>query len=176
MKHLRTQSAVEVTEDIEQVQAESGSRFKRRPLWVIFAIVLLSVSVIFGALLFSRRLPGQAAESDGNQKLQRMGPIHSFEPFIVNIAGSNATRYLRVCVNVECSSKKVHAKIIENELRIRDRILDLLCAQSMEELLDVSGRDDLRVQMAMTIREALGNTEDDSEWVKSVYFSEFTIQ
>ena len=176
MKHLRTQSTVETTTTIGDTQVKSGSRSGKRRILVISIIALLSVSIICGALLYNGKFSSQAAKGGENAKPHRAGPIHSFEPFIVNIAGTHATRYLRVCINVECSSKKAYAKIVENELRIRDRILDLLCAQSIEELLDVSGRDKLRATMADTIKEAVGNGEDDFQWVRSIYFSEFTIQ
>ena len=176
MKHLETQGTVEATVDTGQAQVKPGSHSKKRRTLLISIIALLCISIICGAFLYNGKFFSQAAKGGQNAKPHRLGPIHSFEPFIVNIAGTHATRYLRVCINVECSSKKAHTKIVENELRIRDRILDLLCAQSIEELLDVSERDNLRSTMADTIREAIVNGEDDSQWVRSVYFSEFTIQ
>jgi len=176
MRDLRIQSAAGVVEDMEEAKATTGSSFKRKPIWIILAIILLAVSVTCGAFLYNGKLRGQAAEDGKNPQLYRPGPIYSFEPFVVNVAGTNATRYLRIGVSVECGSKKAHAKIAENELRIRDRILDLLCVQSIEELLDVSRRDSLRDEMAVKIRKALGDKEDSTDWITSVYFSEFTIQ
>jgi flagellar FliL protein len=176
MKDLRIQSAADAGAYAGQEKTALGSRFKRKPMRIILAIVLLAVSIVCGVFLYNGRLRGQAAENVKNPQLYRPGPIYSFEPFVVNIAETNATRYLRVGVSVECGSKRAHARIAQNELRIRDRILDLLCAQSIEELLDVSGRDNLREEMAVKIREALGDKEDSADRITSVYFSEFTIQ
>ncbi len=179
MKDLRIQSAADAGGAYAgQEKTALGSRFKRKPMRIILAIVLLAVSIVCGVFLYNGRLRGQAAENVKNPQLYRPGgPIYSFEPFVVNIAETNATRYLRVGVSVECGSKRAHARIAQNELRIRDRILDLLCAQSIEELLDVSGRDNLREEMAVKIRKALGRTKKDSaDRITSVYFSEFTIQ
>lgn len=176
MKDFRIQSAVDITENTEQVQAKPRSRFQKGRIWMISMIALLSLSIVSGVLLYNGRFSSLATKDGENPKLYSSGPIYSFGPLIVNIAGTNATRYLRIGVSVECGSKEAHEKIVENEVRVRDRILDLLCAQSIEELLDVSGRDNLRAEMAVKIREALGNGKGSSEWIRSVYFSEFTIQ
>mgnify|MGYP000851677991 CR=1 FL=1 len=176
MKDSRIQSAVEITENTKQVQAKPGSRFRKGRIWMISIIALLSLSIVSGVLLYNGQFSSLATEDGENPKLYSPGPIYSFGPLIVNIAGTNATRYLRIGVSVECGSQEAHGKLVENEVRIRDRILDLLCVQSIEELLDVSTREHLRAKMAVKIREALGNGKDSSEWIRSVYFSEFTIQ
>lgn len=176
MNLRRAQDVIETAVTTEQRQVRLGAAFRKKPILIITIIVVLSISIICGAFLYSDKYLGQAAKRGDNPKPYRPGPIHSFDTFIVNVAGTNATRYLRIGVSVECGSKKAYAKMVENELRIRDRILDLLCAQSIEELLDVSERDHLRAQVGVKIREALGDSEDSSEWVRSVYFSEFTIQ
>lgn len=176
MKQLDTKETAQLIVDAGQGQTESKPRSKKKLLWMISVVIVLSVAIIAGAFLYNGGYLGQAAKSNGNQKTYRPGPIYSFEPFIVNVAGTNATRYLRVCISVECASRKIHAKIAENELRIRDRILDLLCAQSIDGLLDVNQRDSLRATMAVTIGEVLGEAGENSQSVRSVYFSEFTIQ
>ncbi len=176
MNHRGTQDTIELHATTGQRQVKSGSVFRKKPILVTAIIFVLAILIICGAFFYNDKHLGQAAKGGENSKPYRSGPIHSFEPFIVNVSGTNATRYLRISVSVECSSKKAHTRMIENELRIRDRILDLLCAQSIEELLDVSRRDRLRAQVGVKIGEALGNSDDSSEWVRSVYFSEFTIQ
>ncbi|NLS45390.1 MAG: hypothetical protein GX969_06600 [Firmicutes bacterium] len=176
MKQSEMERAAEIMSDAKQSQMALGSRPKKRPVWLIIVVILFFVSVVCGMLLYNKGFFNQAAEENKNTKLYNPGPIHSFEPFTVNIANSYATRYLRVCINVECNSAKSQLRIVENELRIRDRVIDLLCAQSLEDLLDTTKRDHLRARIAEKIREAVGNTNEDPGWVKSVYFSEFTIQ
>ena len=176
MEELRTQAAPGFQGSARESRIVRSQSLRVNYLWVIISALLLTISIILGIFIYNNKFSGQATENAKEPQLYNIGPVHSFEPFVVNIAGANATRYLRVGINVECSSKKAHAKIIENELRLRDRILDLLCVQSINDLLDISRRDKLRIEMARKIREALGDEGDNANWVTSIYFSEFTIQ
>jgi len=59
---------------------------------------------------------------------------------------------------------------------VRDAILEVLSAQTLEDLTDVSRRNAVRQQVAEAIEQALSSGKQEPARVKGVYFLEFVIQ
>jgi flagellar protein FliL len=93
------------------------------------------------------------------------------EAFIVNIADTNGERYLKLVVQLEVSDTGAIAELEQLKPRLRDSILDLLTPKTYKDLIDLSGKQRLREDIAGRINNNLNKGK-----VTKVYFTDFVIQ
>jgi flagellar FliL protein len=96
------------------------------------------------------------------------------EPFVVNLADHDASRYLRIKVSLMLDSKAELEHIKENQalqLKLRDRILQLLTQKASKDLVSDEGKNKLRDD----IRGKVGSFFTRTKLV-DVMFTEFVIQ
>ncbi len=98
------------------------------------------------------------------------------DPFIVNVAGTDGTRYLKAALSVECADKRASSEILQAKYMVRDAIIEALSAQTLRDLTDVARRDAIRQQIADAIDRVLSGGDPGPTRVKGVYFVEFVIQ
>lgn len=164
----------------DQQRRVAGRRRRVSPLLVV-AVLAFCLAAAGGAIFYTWSLRGQAATGAGEATTSesaatKPGPTYSFEPFIVNVAGTNGTRYLKASISVECADKKVSTEIGAVEYKVRDAILAVLSSYSLEDLSDVSKRDAIRRRVADAIEKALSGDGLKPPRVRGVYFLEFVIQ
>lgn len=97
--------------------------------------------------------------------------IWPMDPFIVNIAEADGSRYLKLVVQMEVSDKGALAELEQLKPRLRDSILDLLTSRSYKDLVDLSGKQRLREDIAGRVNNALSRGK-----ITKVYFTDFVIQ
>jgi len=166
--------------DMQKQQGGAARRRRRVPPMLLVACLAFCLVVGGGAVLYTRSLSGRNGDHAGGAGVQKPlakpGPIYSFEPFIVNVAGTDGKRYLKVTISAECVNRKASGDIATAEYRVRDAILQVLSAQGLEDLSDVSKRDMIRRQVADAIERAVAPGGKGPARVKGVYFLEFVIQ
>ena len=120
--------------------------------------------------------PGQTPEASGatetvEEELPNLGVMFSLDPFVVNLAGSQGKRFLKVTVSLELSAPEVHAEIKENIQKIMDSILVLLSSKNFEDVYSVQGKFKLKDEITARVNRflVLGH-------IKEAYFTEFIIQ
>jgi flagellar FliL protein len=100
--------------------------------------------------------------------------IVALEPFVVNLADTGATRFLRVNLSLIVQDEE-HAKELEenavDKARVRSAILELLAQQEAGKLVTPEGKDELKKAIAERIAHAAHELK-----VVDVLFSEFVIQ
>ena len=97
--------------------------------------------------------------------------IWPMEAFIVNIIDTSGERYLKLVVQLELSEPGVVAELEQIKPRLRDSILDLLTSKTYKELMDLSGKQRLREDIAGRVNNLLSKGK-----VTKVYFTEFVVQ
>jgi flagellar FliL protein len=98
--------------------------------------------------------------------------LYDFEkPIIVNLAESNAERYLKIDVVLELDAEKTKEELQGRLPQVQDLLITITATKTMDDVSTVSGRNMLRQEMVDKINAVL--TEGQ---VKSVYFTEFVIQ
>ena len=100
-----------------------------------------------------------------------LGIMFSLDPFIVNLAGSQGKRFLKVTVSLELSAPEIHAEVKENIQKIMDSILVLLSSKNFEDVYSVQGKFKLKDEITARVNRflVLGH-------IKEAYFTEFIIQ
>jgi flagellar basal body-associated protein FliL len=100
------------------------------------------------------------------------GKILALDPAIVNIAGTNGRRYLKVTIQIEVPEEEKLIKEVEaRKPLLSDRLIQILAGKSLEEVTGAGSLQALKQQISDQFGEALG-----AERLKEVYLTEFVIQ
>ncbi len=158
-------------------------------------IIIIAVVVLLGAgvavkmfLLGGKKKEAQKAQTTEqtqteNQEAtplseQNLEPV-TIGPIIVNLADAGGDRYLKIkLVLLEAKSGAKKAKKEEEstgmsleDAIIRDVIINTISAKTSDDLLSVSGKEELKHELITAINRALNRN-----LVKKIYFTEFIIQ
>jgi flagellar FliL protein len=141
----------------------------------LLLIILLAVAGGGGGayFYFVKAAPAQAKEAEPEPEPEPTG-ILELEPFVVNLADTGATRFLRVTLSLVVQDEEQAKEIEEHALekaRIRSAILELLAEQAAETLVTPEGKDELKKLIVERVQQAAHELE-----VADVLFSEFVIQ
>jgi flagellar FliL protein len=157
---------------------------KSKILFVFLLLILLLVAggagayFFFGDRILERFLPNSSAGGSMAKKAAAAeqkkggsgGPILTLEPFIFNLAG-NSSRFAKVSLAVSLQNAKVLEEAKKMVPVLRDKALMVLSAKSAEELIDVSKRDPIKVELQNRLKELFKEKED----LESVYITDIII-
>ena len=115
---------------------------------------------------------GEGADGENAEELPPgVGVMFTMDPFVVNLAGSNGKRFLKVTATLELSSPEVNPEFEENLQKITDSILVLLSSKSFEDVYSVQGKFKLKDEITTRVNRFLVVGH-----VKDAYFTEFIVQ
>ena len=115
---------------------------------------------------------GEGADGENTEELPPgVGVMFTMDPFVVNLAGSNGKRFLKVTATLELSSPEVNPEFEENLQKITDSILVLLSSKSFEDVYSVQGKFKLKDEITTRVNRFLVVGH-----VKDAYFTEFIVQ
>ena len=115
---------------------------------------------------------GEGADGENAEELAPgVGGMFTMDPFVVNLAGSNGKRFLKVTTTLELSSPEVNPEFEENLQKITDSILVLLSSKSFEDVYSVQGKFKLKDEITTRVNRFLVVGH-----VKDAYFTEFIVQ
>ena len=115
---------------------------------------------------------GEGAGDENSEELPPgVGVMFTMDPFVVNLAGSNGKRFLKVTASLELSSPEVNPEFEENLQKITDSILVLLSSKSFEDVYSVQGKFKLKDEITTRVNRFLVVGH-----VKDAYFTEFIVQ
>lgn len=98
--------------------------------------------------------------------------MYSFDkPIIVNLAESNAERYLKVDVVLELDGEKAREEIESHLPQVQDLLISITSTKTMDDVSTLSGRNMLRQEMIDKMNALISEGQ-----VKNVYFTEFVVQ
>jgi len=170
--------AEEQEELLDEVELDGSTPKKKSPLkMIIILIVVLALLGGGGYFAYMKYLqPGQSPTAAGVEETveeapPNLGVMFSLDPFIVNLAGSQGKRFLKVTVSLELSAPEVHVEVKENIQKIMDSILVLLSSKNFEDVYSVQGKFKLKDEITIRVNRflVLGH-------IKEAYFTEFIIQ
>lgn len=155
----------EVEEEAKPVEPKKKSILK----WIIILSVVLAIIIagtISGFYFFTKTENKKTAVE--KTVVLTVWPM---DAFIINIAETNGERYLKIVMQLEVSDPSVIIELEQLKPRLRDSILDLLTPKTYKELMDLSGKQRLREDIAGRINNILQRGK-----VTKVYFTDFVIQ
>lgn len=100
--------------------------------------------------------------------------VVSFESIITNISGTNGRRFLKARINLEVANTEVEGKVRGRMVQLRDRLISLLSAKTIDELDGWEHQDVIRREIRDEFNILLHS--EGFEGIKQIYFTEFVIQ
>ena len=97
--------------------------------------------------------------------------IYPIDPFIVNIYDGQELRYLKVKVELEMVGPAIKPEIDGRIAPIRDSILILLSAKTLQDIQDVQGKNALKDEILNAINKNIPPGK-----IAKVYFTDFVVQ
>ena len=102
------------------------------------------------------------------------GATINFEPFLVNLADKEASRYVKTSIRLLVANKESAETIAKGETlmpRMRDTILTLLSTKTAEEMTSNEGKEKLKKEILEKVNEYLPD-----EGAEEVFFTDFVVQ
>ncbi len=112
--------------------------------------------------------------SKSGHKEASEGVTINFEPFLVNLADKDASRYLRATIRVVVANKEIAEKITTGEVlisKIRDSILNILCTKISTDIVTAEGKEKLKKEILERL-----NSFIPEEPAQDVFFTDFVVQ
>jgi len=171
-----------VEEQVPTPKKQGGSAIGKMLLMVVLALVSSAGGGVVSFVLISRTLNAQAKPAEKPEKAEQekiaemleKSAVIPLEPFVVNLADTDAARYLRIKITLMVDDKTKLKEVAENQalqLKVRDVILQSLTAKHSQELINTEGKNNLRHEIqekvAMYFR---------APKLVDVMFTEFVIQ
>ena len=154
------------------------SKGKKSVLIIGLVAVLVLGGIGGGAFWWTNRAQAAEPEPAANAKVEHAASkdngIVVFEPFVVNLADTNVSRFLRVKVQlvvVNAEQAEEMSKSLVDLSRARSLILELLTTQTSEALVTPDGKAALKKTIAEQVGHALSHVE-----IVDVLFSDFVVQ
>ena len=157
---------------IEPTEApEAVVKTKSRKPLVIMALAVVLAAGGGGAFWYTRTAAAPATDAPVSHADR--GAI-AFDPFVVNLADANASRFLRITVHILVDDAATAARVKENlvgVMQARSAILELLTLQTSDRLATPDGKATLKKAIVDRIFTVLNGLK-----VVDVLFSDFVIQ
>jgi flagellar FliL protein len=119
---------------------------------------------------------GEHAEGEAAKEGEH-GPVVPTPPYtiadlVLNPAGSGGTRFLMLSVAFDMKDSASAESIKQRDAEIKDAVLALVGAKTVEQLSDVASREPLKVE----IKDLVGKILKKKKAIKRVSFPQFVIQ
>ena len=174
----------ETVEEQPEVKPAKGGGGSIGKMLMIVVLALLSSAGggVVSFVLISRTMNAHAktaedpkkAEEEKVAEMLEKGAVLPLEPFVVNLADTDAARYLRIKVSLMVDDKAKVKELTENQalqLKVRDVILQSLTVKTSKDLINEEGKNKLRHE----IQEKAAIYFREPKLV-DVMFTEFVIQ
>jgi flagellar FliL protein len=170
--------ADEVADGAKEGEAPPEEKKKKKGkawLWILIAVLLLGAGGGTTAVLMwggsDDAADGEASQAEAPR--QEAGLL-TMDTFLVNLNDRSGDHYLKLTLRLTVLPSALAEDIKGDDLlraRLRDRILTILTAKTLEEIGTPLGKESLRHEIQANVRPLLGDGE-----VEDVLFSEFVVQ
>jgi flagellar protein FliL len=169
----------EILEGLEGAEAAGGKKKIGMIIGVILGLLVLGGGGYYVYINFFKEKPAEENPAEGGEAKEaaleendvNLGVMFPLDPFVVNLAGSEGKRFLKVTISLELSTPEVNLELKENIQKITDSILVLLSSKAFEDVYSVQGKFKLKDEITTRVNRFLVVGH-----VKDTYFTEFIIQ
>jgi flagellar FliL protein len=151
------------------------------PMLPVIAVVILVPALVWAVMEFAvlPKLGAGASEKadhapkksgDAKDKIIPFG-TGADQAIVVNISGTNSTRYLRARMSLELVDGGYKERVEQNMPALRDAAIKILSSQPLTALDSPGGRETARNALL-----AAFNSQLEGALVEQVYFTEFVVQ
>jgi len=110
-------------------------------------------------------------EKGGGEHGAGAPPLYTISDLVLNPAGSGGTRFLMLSVAFDVKDSAAVETLKQRDAEIKDAVLALVGAKTVEQLSEVSSREPLKVEIKDLVQ-----TIAKKKFIKRVSFPQFVIQ
>ncbi|QGG48178.1 flagellar basal body-associated FliL family protein [Heliorestis convoluta] len=162
--------------DNEKNEEKKKSSINIKLIAIIVSVMLVTTVIAIGAFLFFLSPGGLFGDSTVQEPVRAPGVL--YDPggeFRTNLADPGGRRYLITQISLELNMQKRDEKVIselDEQLPIvRDRILSVLSAKSVEEFQSHEGRERVKREILISLNRQFG-----ADRFRNVYFVDLVYQ
>jgi flagellar FliL protein len=157
----------------------------KRMLLIMFGVGAIaggaSGAVIGGPMIARHRASAVAAESaaaaggahgKASEGKAEEGTIVTVDNLVLNPAGSGGLRFLMVSAAFQLEHEKTAEAMRSRDAEIRDALLKVLGSRTVEQLVDLNGRQSIKDELKAAVDSVL----HDPKAVRRLYFPQFVVQ
>ena len=151
------------------------------PMLPVIAVVVLVPALVWAVMEFAvlPRIGGASAEKSELAPKKTGDTKDKIIPFgsgadaaiVVNISGTNSTRYLRARMSLELVDSGYNERVEEDMPPLRDAAIRILSSQPLTALDSPGGRETARNALLSAF-----NSQLEGALIEQVYFTEFVVQ
>jgi flagellar FliL protein len=97
--------------------------------------------------------------------------IYNLEDLVVNPANTYGKRYLMVEISLELDDKDHISLIEQNNMKLKQALIEALSSRTVPELTHVEGREKMRSELINIINSTIGVRS-----VRNLYFTKYVMQ
>ena len=173
----------DILDELEGAEAAGGKKPIGMIIGIIVGLLVLGGGGYYAYTNFFQEKPAEEKPAEGEEGKEEgkeeappeedldLGVMFPMDPFVVNLAGSEGKRFLKVTISLELSTPEVHLEIKENIQKVTDSILILLSSKAFEDVYSVQGKFKLKDEITTRVNRFLVVGH-----IKDAYFTEFIIQ
>lgn len=162
--------------------AEGGGRGRKIALIMVTLLGLGAGGVVgsttlgdsLGPILAEKAIASAEEGGDGHGEGGEGGgaaSMHLIDNLVVNPARSQGTRFLLTSIAVQVNSPELVSTVSENDVRIRDALILVLGAKTVEELTDITLRKAIAQELYDAVVQVVG-----PDIVRAIFIPQFVIQ
>jgi len=155
--------------EVAPTQVTPSSTRKAIMVAAIFAVVGGAGGAAFIGPRIARSMAKAPVAADTTKIAE--GSIHLIENLVLNPAGTSGTRFLMAAVAIETKSSTENDRMNKRDAELRDVILAVLGARTIDQLSSLAGREPLKKEVMDSVNAMFGPGV-----ARSVYFPQFVIQ
>jgi flagellar FliL protein len=185
------------SEPAAQTESTAPKKSKIGLILIVLVILMAGAAGFFGWQYFKNSKANASAQADSSHEEEEAAesqkPKHdkgkssksghkegsdgttiNFEPFLVNLADKDVSRYLRATIRVVVASKETAERITSGEVlvsKIRDAILNILCTKISTDIVTSEGKEKLKKEILQKL-----NSFVPEEPAQDVFFTDFVVQ
>ena len=167
-------------EDLDDDEEGAGGKPIGMIIGIIVGLLVLGGGGYYAYINFFQEKPAEEKPAEGEEGKKEeapaeedldLGVMFPMDPFIVNLAGSEGKRFLKVTIFLELSTPEVNVEIKGQIQKVTDSILVLLSSKTFEDVYSVQGKFKLKGEITTRVNRFLVVGH-----IKDAYFTEFIIQ
>ena len=164
-------------------EEQAAEKKESGKVWVMKYAPIILVAIVLEAILayflvtkvIAPKMRAATEESAVEEEQPKaIGKIYEVKDLIVNPAGTGGTRYLNTTIGLEVEDERLIPELENRSPQIRDALIDILVAKTIEQLDGVEDKQVLREEILTKINDMLPTTEMGK--VVHVYLIDFVIQ
>ena len=167
-------------EDLDELEGADAKKPIGMIIGIIVGLLVLGGGGYYAYINFFQEKPAEEKPAEGEEGKKEeapaeedldLGVMFPMDPFIVNLAGSEGKRFLKVTIFLEMSTPEVNVEIKGKIQKVTDSILVLLSSKAFEDVYSVQGKFKLKDEITTRVNRFLVVGH-----IKDAYFTEFVIQ